>query len=339
MKTNKLTLSFLVLIFISTSVLAQKPKPKSKTTTTTKTVVKELSKAEKMGYARTNKYWGPGTYYCFAPGVPNAKMVNTQESAMRDLTGISREDCYTELSKQGFVAVPPKEVQKWFNETKSKDNNYFYSTDKSYILRVAFNDMFNSQYKGDMPFSTDYIERYVLVPKQDSLKVIDMAWQYLRDLYNMKILMASFNSTYKNCDPKSYPIQQTGSTGWNSMRAGSYVLRNIGGKVTINWDRNEEIVRRTIGKPEFKLIITGMETDFGYTMNVKLQKEGYVVTYMVGATTLSNLEPGTNWIDKHKENVVEYNGSMKMDKEAIELYKKAPFPPVLEDINKLLKIK
>ena len=292
-----------------------------------------------MGYARTNKYWGPGTYYCFAPGVPIAKMVNTQESAMRDLTGLSREDCYKELTKQGFVAVPPKEVEKWFNENKSKDKEFFYSPDKSYILTPQFCDMYHSQKDGYMPYATNGASRFVLVPKKDSLKVIEMAWQFLRDIHSMKAIMASFGSTFKKADPKAYPIQKAGASGWASMRAGSFVLKMVDGKAKGYYERNEDIVRRTIGNPEFELRILGAETDFGYDMHVMLKKEGYVIIYTVVAITINNLEPGDNWKSRHKIIVDEFNMGLKGEKTAVDAYKKAPMPPVLEDLDKLLHIK
>lgn len=327
---NKLIFPLLAIIFISTSAWAQK-KDNTKTTT-------GKSNAEKMGYARTNKYWGPGTYYCFAPGTPANKMANTLESAMRDLTGISREDCYTELAKQGYVAVPEKEEQKWFNENKSKDKEFFYSPDKSYILKPTFEDMYNSQAKDNMPYATCGIDRYVLVPKQDSLKVMEMVWQYLRDLYNMKVILSSFGSTFKKADPKAYPIQQAGASGWTSMRAGSFVLTMEDGKPKGHWERNEDIVRRTIGNQDFKLEVLGSETDFSYGMFVKLQKEGYVIHYLLVAATLKNLEPGDNWTARHKTMVAAFNAGLKADNDAVNIYKKAPLPPVLEDINKLLHI-
>lgn len=331
--TRNLIFTFLALISISSFTSAQKPKTKTNKPTTT------LSNAEKMGYERTNKYWGPGTYYLYAPGVVRMKMINNQETAMRDLTGISREDCITEITKQGFTTVPSKEMEKWFNPNKSKTNPYYYSPDKSYILSPGFVDMEKSVQKDFTPYATKSMTRYVLLQKQDSLKVIEMVWQYLRDLYEMKALLASFGSTFKKADPKAYPIEKAGSTGWNSMRAGTFVLRMVDGKPVGAWNSNEDIIRRTIGNSEFELKILGSETDFGYSMNVKLQKEGYVITYTVIAITLQTLEPGSNWKDLHKQMVEDFKSAEAMDKQSIDVYKKAPFPPVLEDINKLLHIK
>jgi hypothetical protein len=155
----------------------------------------------------------------------------------------------------------------------------------------------------------------------------------------MKIILSSFTSTFKRADPKSYPIQQAGSSGWTSMRAGSFVLKMVNGKPKGFWERNEVIVRRTIGNPEFDLRILGMETDYWYSMRVALKKEGYIISYNIVAGTLSNLEPGANWVAKHKEMVIEYNSGLKGDKDAVDAYKKAPLPPKLEDIDKLLHIK
>jgi len=328
-------LSSIVLISVSTFVCAQKPKSGVPKKTVT---ANALSNAEKMGYARTNQYWGPGTYYSFAPGVTHMKMVNNSESVMRDLTGISREDCLAELAKQGFTEVPPKEVEKWFDPNKSKDIKYFYAPDKSYILQPSFKELEKSAKPGFMPYAAVDMVRYILLPKEDSLKVLELAWQYLRDLNNMKLLLVSFGSTFKKANPKAYPIEQAGASGWSSMRAGSFLLRMADGKPSGVWDRNEDIVRRTIGKPDFDLLIMASETDFWYSMRVKLQKEGYVLVYEVKAVTLLTLEPGANWTDEHKQRTLAYNGGVTMDKQAIELYKKAPLPPVLEDLNQLLHI-
>ena len=328
-------LTFIIVFSVLTFVSAQKTKTSVKKTPAPVAVT---SNAEKMGYARTNEYWGPGTYYNFAPGVTHMKMVNNAESAMRDLTGISREDCLTELAKQGFTEVPSKEVQKWFDPTRSKDIKYFYAPDKSYILFPSFKELDKSAKPGFMPYAAVDMVRYILIPKEDSLKVMEMAWQYLRDIYNMKLLLTSFGSTFKKADFKAYPIEKAGSTGWNSMRAGSFVLRMVDGKPIMNWDSNENIVRRTIGKPDFQLLIMAMEIDFNYMLQVKLQKEGYVLRYEVVALTLKTLEPGANWVDEHKRLTMGFTGGETMDKQAVENYKKAPFPPVLEDINYLLHI-
>ncbi|MDP4208543.1 MAG: hypothetical protein Q8928_06990 [Bacteroidota bacterium] len=323
-------LLFLILVFVCsyTSTIAQKSKGST-----------QKSHAEKMGYARTNKYWGPGTYYAFAPGTPRVKMVNNQETAMRDLTGIAQDDCITELGKQGFVAIAPKETEKWYNENKSKDKKFYYSSDKSYILWPHIADLYMSSKNGYTPYAVTGVARYVLVPREDTVKVREMIWQYLRDLNDLKVILSSFTSTFKKADPKAYPIEQAGASGWTSMRAGSFLLRMVNGKPSGVWARNEDIVRRTIAKPEFQLRVLGMETDFWYGLTVKLMKEGYVFYYEVLASTMNTLEPGSNWTAKHKEMVMVFNTGEKMDKDAVAQYKKAPLPPVLEDLDKLLHIK
>ena len=325
---------FVLLIFTCMSAFAQKTNLKS-----TASKASTLSNADKMGYARTNQYWGPGTYYCFAPGAPNNRFANTPESAMRDLTGISQEDVNTELDKQGFVEVKKMEMKKWFNENNSKDKKLYYSADKSYVLCPQIKDMFNSAENGYIAYASSSMTRYVLIPIQDSTKVMDAIWQYLRDLNEMKVILSSFGSTFKKADPKSYPIQRTGSSGWTSMRAGTFVLKMVDGKAKGYWEYNENIVRRTIGKPEFKLEILAMESDFWYGMKVDLTKEGYVLYYSVVAGTMGDLEPSNNWTKEHKSLVAQYTGGVKMDKEAVDVFKKAPLPPLLLSMDKLLHLK
>ena len=113
-------------------------------------------------------------------------------------------------------------------------------------------------------------------------------------------------------------------------------MRMVDGKPKGDWMRNEDIVRRTMGNPEFKITILGLETDFVYGLTVKLMKEGYVLRYETGCLPMGTLEGGDNWIAHHKLDVLSYTGSLKMDADAVGIYKKAPLPPVLEDIKKVL---
>jgi hypothetical protein len=333
---RKLSLSLALLTILSVTTVAQKAKTSSKKS---ETAPAQLSRAEKMGYDRTSKYWGKGTYYCYAPGAVNNKMANNAESAMRDLIGLFDSDFNKEIARQGFVEVPKKEVKKWFNDNNSKDKVFYYSADKSYILQPVIQELYKSPAMpgGEFAKVSNTVMRHVLIPTADSLKVMDAVWQYLRDLREMKVILSSFGSTFKNADPKAYPIQRAGSTGWTSMRAGTFVLKMVDGKPKGYWERNEDIVRRTIGKPGFELKILGQELGYGYSLNVRLQKEGYVLDYFVYDIFFKELEPGTTWPMEYPNKVKEYQTAVKMDNES--LYKNAPIPPVLEDINKLLHIK
>jgi len=336
---QKLIVVLVMLLSIYGSAIAQNKKGKAKKATTSS---KGLSTAEKMGYARTNKYWGPGTFYLYAPGKPNNKMANNAITAMRDLTGLSNDDFYTEIAKQGYVEIPKKEVTKtWFNDTRNKDVPYYYSADKSYVIKAAIKDMYRSpaMENGKYAYACNALMKYVLYPKSDSAKVIEAVLQYLRDLNELKVNLSTVGTKFKKCDPKAYPIQQVGSSGWTSFRAGSFVLVMNEGKPKIHWERNENIIRRTIGNTDFVLEVLAMETDFSYLMKVKLEKEGYVVEYTVSAQNFGDLEPGNTWVKQYPIEVQQYKAGVKADKDAVDLYKKAPFPPVLEDLNKLLHIK
>lgn len=330
MKHN-LIIPLLLLIFIGTSAWAQKPK------TNTKPIPKLQSNADKMGYERANKYWGPGTFYSYAPGKPINKMADNSLAHMRDLTGISREDFYTEIAKQGFAEVPQTKKKTWYKQLKGLGEHY-YSSGKSYILEPAFEDLYMSPVKedGKYAYASKGVVQWVLIPTADSLKVVASIWQFLRDLHELKVVLGSFGSNFKNADPKAYPIQRIASAGWTGIRAGTWVLRTVDGKLQGHWGKNEEILRRTMGMPGFHFVTEGFETDFYYNLMVDLTKDGYVLRYQVSAQTLTNLPPGTTWKMKYPELVQVYNNGVKADKEAVGFYKKAPFPPVLEDLDKLL---
>lgn len=318
----------------SAATFAQKTKTQSPKTPAT------LSTAEKLGYARTNKYWGPGTYYCYAPGKPLNPTASNALSAMRDLTGISEADFRNELKKQGFKEIPAKETSKtWYNDSKNSSQSFFFSADKSYVLKSGIKDMYNSPATetGKPAMATSTIDKYQLIPVQDSLKVINAIWQHLRDVNELKLVLGSIVSTFKKAEPKSYPIQQIGAAGWTGLRGGTFVLKTVDGKPIGYWESVETILRRTMGQPGFTLKILSMETDYWYGLTVKLQKEGYVLSYSVVAITMNDLEPGNTWIKEYPNKIREYNNGVTADKTAVELYKKSPCPPVLQSLDKALK--
>ena len=292
-----------------------------------------------MGYERPNKYWGPGTFYCYAPGKPLNKMADNALSHMRDLTGISREDFYTEIAKQGFVEVPQTKKKTWYKQLKGLGEHY-YSSDKSYILEPGFEDLYMSPVKNDgkYEYASKTIVMKVLVPTKDSLKVVDAIWQFVREIKELNALLGTFGSDFKKADPKAYPMQRIGSAGWTGLRAGSWVLTNINGKLQGHWCNNEEILRRTMGMPEFHFVTEGWEPEFYYNLMVDLTEDGYVLRYQVSAQTLTNLPPGVTWKVEYPRTVLPYKNGIKADKDAVALYKKDPFPPVLEDLDKLLHI-
>ena len=108
----------------------------------------------KSSYARTNAYWGPGTFYSFAPGTPNSTTAVNMLTNLRNLTGISQEDLNTELAKQAFVEIPKNEMKKWFNENNSKDKKLYFSTNKDYVLFPNVKSMYRSAKSGYMPYAS-----------------------------------------------------------------------------------------------------------------------------------------------------------------------------------------
>jgi len=336
----KRNLIFFFLVLFCMSTLADAKNTKTKTKTTVKKETTKLSNAEKMGYSRSNKLWGPGTYYSFAPGKPINKMANNTESAMRDLTGISAEDLYKEIAKQGFTEVPKNEVKGWFNYDKTKDIKFYYAPDKSYILNPGTNGLSHStrDANGYGVLVSSGMCRSVLIPKEDSSKVMDAIWQYLRDINELKAMLVTLDSKYKNSREEVYPFEQAAAFGWSNFRAGAWIQVMVNGKPKNYFERHENILRRTIGNPGFDMFIYAIEPDYGYSLRVMLKKEGYILHYNVLAPTMMDIQPGVSWAQEHKRMVAEYDGHVKIYKNDIDKYK-GKLPPNIEDLNKLLHIK
>lgn len=334
--------SVVLALTMTISLQAQKSKntaAANKTTSAAKTT--QLSNAEKMGYSRTNKYWGPGTYYCYAPGNPTDKMVNTAVTALRDLTGISAADFYTEIAKQGYTEIPKKDFQKWFSSLAGKDAHYYYPPDKSFVLSPGIRTLDNSPAMPDgkkAEVSAD-ISWYRSFARADTTKVVETIWQYLRDLHKMKIILGSVGTNYKKAELKVYPIQRVATAGWAGLRVGTFVLVTENGKPKSYYELAEDIIRRTIAKPEFELKIMGVELAYTYALTLKLEKEGYVLHYEIVSTFLKELEPGRQWTQEYPVLISHYNMALKTQDEALAQYKKSPVPPLVYDLDKILHIK
>jgi len=323
-------IAIVALIFICAPAWAQK-----------KTSTKQVSKAEEMGYSRTNKYWGPGTYYCYAPGKPINKIADNSLSHMRDLTGISREDFFTEIAKQGFIEQAHTKKKTWYKPNKGSSLQHFNSADESYMLEPHFEDLYMSPVKenGEYAYAVKNVVRLELYSEEDSEKVIEAIWQFVRELKELNVVLGSFGSNYKNADHKAFPIQRVMSAGWTGFRAGTWLLRSEEGKLQGIWGDNEEILRRTMGMEDFHFVAEGVETDFYYNLIVDLTKDGYVLKYQVNAPTMSTLAPGNTWPKEYPMLKYVYKNGIDADKNAIDLYKKSAFPPVLHDLNKMLHLK
>ncbi|MDD3321976.1 MAG: hypothetical protein PHS59_11090 [Paludibacter sp.] len=306
-----------------------------------KKTANEVSNAEKMLYSRTNKYWGPGTYYCYAPGKPLNKMADNSLAHMRDLTGISQDDCVKELTKQGFTELAKTKKKTWYKPNKNVTMQFFTSPDKSYILRPDFEDLYNSPTKADgkYEYATKSVIRLEILPLKDSLKVIDAIWKFTREVRELKAVLGTFGSKFKKSEPKAYPIQMVATGGWTGLRAGTWLLRNDNGKLQGVWEKNENILRRTIGKPEFHFVSDAWEPDFCYILMINLTKEGFVLEYTAIASTIANLEPGNTWVKEYPNVLQVYKNGITADKNAIDLFKKAPFPPVLYDLDEIIHSK
>lgn len=86
------------------------------------------------GYTLKSKNYGPGTYYCYAPGnVPktNYKCILTE---IRDWVGYRPEEVKELASKKGLEQVSEKELKKMFKNTRLPNSGLMYKlTEDSWI--------------------------------------------------------------------------------------------------------------------------------------------------------------------------------------------------------------
>ena len=317
---NYLRITFAALfILMLVNVQAQKKVTYGKSTFTVYEPLSDLAPTpvcgfapETPGYTLKSKNYGPGTYYCYAPGnVPktNYKCILTE---IRDWVGYRPEVVKELAAKKGLVPMNEKTIKKMFKNTRLPNGGLMYQlTDNSWIW-FYINGLQNCGPKAwasneEYVISVSYIEK---VPQQTDV-VLDKLYRF----WNDGVKFADY-AIVNQSNSKTKPTAPTDQNPNNfsigevlNRKKGFYRLSFGGGEPTYVWHSYEKVVDANIKKPDFDVSgavgYNDLFTAFEYELDaVKLAKNVYF-SYSVQSRFLRDIEPGRTWqkeMDDRKKN-------------------------------------
>lgn len=257
---------------------------------------------EVPGYTVKSKNYGPGTYYCYAPGnvrKTNYKCILTE---IRDWVG-HRPDVVRELAaKKGLVPVDEKIMKKMFKKTRLPNDGLMYQLTETSWIWFYINELQNC---GATPWGSH--EEYVLgvsyiekVPQQTDV-VLNRLYRFWNDGANFADYAGVSQSNFKT-RPSAPTDQNPNNFAIGDVlnpEKGFYRLSFEGGAPTYVWHSYEKVVSENLQKPDFDaegtLGFNDLLTAFEYQLNVVKAGQDLYFSYSANTRFLLDLVPGVTW--------------------------------------------
>lgn len=179
------------------------------------------------------------------------------------------------------------------------------------------------------------------VPMQDTSKIIDLVYEFLNDMYNLKGVF--YNMTISNgiTDPREKIAPQYGVSGnWYGLQCGALVLNTApDGKMSNSMLQFRPALNRGLSHPNFRMTITIYEFDYLYSFEVDYDKAGkfFDITYQAECIYFHTLAPGDRWEPTEQARREEYKLLLNVENDIKKAYAMARLKPVPMPIAKLLK--
>lgn len=255
------------------------------------------------GYTLKSKDYGPGTYYCYAPGnVPKTsyKCILTE---IQDWVFYTPDQVKELAAKKGLVQVDPKTIKKMFKGTRLPNGGLMYKLSDASWIFFGIRTLENS---GPVPWGgaaqivsgAYYIER---VARKTDI-VLDKLYRFWNDGVRFADYAAVTQSNFET--PPTAPTDQNPNNfaiGDVLNRAkGFYRLSFAGGGApTYVWHKYETVVEANLKKSNFDA-----EGDIGYsdlfasiTYDLNVVQVGKDLYFQYGAyeCLCHDLKPGDTW--------------------------------------------
>jgi hypothetical protein len=292
------------------------------------------------GYTLKSKNYGPGTYYCYAPGnVPktNYRCILTE---IRDWVGY-RPDVVRELAaKKGLVQVDEKAIKKMFKNTRLPNGGLMYKLTETSWIWFYIQELQNCGAKAwasheEYVLGVSFIEK---VPQQTEV-VLDKLYRFWNDGVRFADY-ASVNQSNFNTKPSAPTDQNPNNFAIGDVlnrKKGFYRLSFNGGAPTYVWHSYEKVVAENLQKPDFDAAGTtgynDLLTAFDYGLNVVKTGQNVYFSYSVNSRFLRDIEPGRTW-QKEMAGRKENDARMKVEMQKINKANGAALEKMYKEIFK-----
>lgn len=292
------------------------------------------------GYTLKSKNYGPGTYYCYAPGnVPKTsyKCILTE---IRDWVGYRPDEVKELAAKKGLVPLEEKAIKKMFKNTRIPYSSLMYKLTENSWICFFVQELQNCGAKAwgsheEYVLGVSFIEK--VAPQTEV--VLDRMYRFWND-------GVSFGD-YASVNQSNYDTRLSAPTDQNpnnfaigdvlNRKKGFYRLSFNGGAPTYVWHSYEKVVAENLQKSDFN--VTGstgyndLLTAFDYALNVGKAGQNVYFSYMVSSRFLRDIEPCRTW-PKEMASRKENDAKMKVELKKVNKTNSAALEKMYKEIFK-----
>lgn len=268
------------------------------------------------GYTLKSKNYGPGTYYCYAPGnVPKTdyKCILTE---IRDWVFYRPDEVKAYAAKRGLKLVDEKTLKKTFNDKRLTGLMYKLS-DSSWIYFYIW------ELQNCGPKAWESHEKYVAVvsyiekvaPETDV--VLDRLYRFWNDgvqFADYASVIQSNSKTRATAPTDQNPNNFTIGDVLNPKK-GFYGLSFNGGAPTYVWHSYEKVVKENLKKSDFRATgeigFNDLHSAIDYELDVKKVGQNVFFWYTVYPGLIRDLLPGRTWQKEMAERKENYANAQK----------------------------
>jgi len=259
-------------------------------------------KPDVPGYKLKSKNYGPGTYYCYAPGnvpVTNYKCILTE---IRDWVAYHPDVVKEYAKKKGLVQVEEKAMKKMFKNTRLPQSGLMYKLTEDSWIYFYVSELENC---GAADWSSDepIVERvsFIQQVKPQTDTILDRLYRFWNDGVRF--------ADYAEVTQSNFKTQPTAPTDQNpnnfsigdvlNPKKGFYRLAFNGGAPTYVWHSYEKVVNANLQKSDFdasgKISYNDLLTAFDYELAVVKVGQNVYFSYEAQSRFLFDIEPGRSW--------------------------------------------
>jgi len=278
------------------------------------------------GYTIKSKNYGPGTYYCYAPGnVPKTayKCILTE---IRDWVFYRPNDVKEYAAKRGLKQVDEKTMKKMFKKTRLPQSGLMYQLSDSSWLYFIVTELQNCGPKASKEEYVGGVSYILKVPQQTDV-VLNKMFRF----WNDGVRFADYAAVSQS-NAKTHPTAPTNQNPNNfaigdvlNPKKGFYRLSFDGGAPTYVWHSYEKVVKENLQKPDFdatgQIGYNDLLSAFEYGLNVVKAGQNVYFSYSVYSRLLTDIEPGRTWqqeMAQRKENDLQSKAAIQQVQKANE---------------------
>lgn len=347
MKHNLILIAFLAQTFMSSVAVFGQKDPSAKPATTS---VKCTTNFNKQVHERANPpYWGPGTYFAYAPGKSVVCKFDNDFSVLLDMLGHETEYFYSRMPDLGHKRViNHKTVDKRFQKLVRKTDCYFmYNGAPDTLIYIGESQ---NVWANNQKSMVNMASKIWYIPIQNKEEVVKTVWRYLNLGYEIHNSTSGFYvgltqsvTSLKMNTP--YP-EGFGTGGWKGICTPHRKMVFPEGFEKPGYSRPDphfelfnyqDIMRANLLKKGFYSALEFHEADFQYALNISLEKDGFKCELTVHGKLMDCLPSGASWtkhikfvredFDRWKNGDQEFEKGMNMIKASIR-----PKPILLEEV-------